>query len=474
MNRFLAPASAALILVTLLLASGGSGSGHQAAAAGGASPQDLVRQRVGAPSGIAAAVATPQEELEEAVRQGRLDRAVLDAILADGQVDAILVVDSSTVTAAFRDEKVRRGLTKDDADILRRKAAAFATLKTTALARAAGAAVVLRDYTHFALQHVRFRSEAALAAVLRDPSVAVAANRFLELSLGQSLPLIGQPAAESAGHTGTGATVAILDTEVNELNSAFGCTAVGTPATCKVAVKQDFAPGSSACSAHGTNVAAIAVGVAPGAKVAGLDVFQPVPGPPCSLGAATSDIVSALNWVIDNQSAHNIVAANMSLGSPETYFTVACSLANPYLEAFAGVREAGVLPIVSSGNDAYALGGFTNGISSPACTPGAVSVGAVYDANIGGVAYSDCTDFTTAADQITCFSQSASILSLLAPGARITAAGFPMYGTSQAAPHVSGAVAVLAGASPSSTVAQREAALTGTGPQITDPRNGVT
>jgi hypothetical protein len=98
----------------------------------------------------------------------------------------------------------------------------------------------------------------------------------------------------------------------------------------------------------------------------------------------------------------------------------------------------------------------------PACTPKAVSVGAVYDSNVGGLNWGICTDNTTVADQVTCFSNSASYLSLLAPGA-----------LTQATPHVAAAIAILRGARPTESISSTLTRLTSTGLPIVDPRNGL-
>ncbi len=203
--------------------------------------------------------------------------------------------------------------------------------------------------------------------------------------------------------------------------------------------------------------------VAPTSHVAAINVFG------ASSTTSSALVISAINWGIANQAAYNITAINMSLGDG-TDNTSPCS--NPQLNAYvtpvANAKAAGIISVAASGNDA-----FTDGIDGPACTPGVVSVGAVYDSNIGSIAYSICSDSTTAADKVTCFSNSASFLTMLAPGARITAAGYTLYGTSQATPHVSGAIAVLRSAFPSETADQIVSRLTSSGVPVTDPRNGI-
>lgn len=319
------------------------------------------------------------------------------------------------------------------------------------------------DYAQLPMIALKGATQTDLLALAARPEVAqVFADEPHEHFLTESLALIDQAGAASGGNLGAGTSVAILDTGVDYGNAAFGsCAAAGDPG-CKVAFAQDFATddGSVDDNGHGTNVAAISLGVAPSAKILALDVFR-------SDGLAySSDIIAAIDWVVQNRATYNIQSMNMSLGGGGS--TSACGsdvFAAPILAA----RNAGVLTAAASGNNAY-----TNRISSPACVPAAVSVGAVYDGNLGGIGWSGCSDASSATDKVTCFSNSAAFLTVLAPGALITAGGATMGGTSQASPHVAGAIAVLRAAYPSETPAETVTRLTSRGVSVTDARNGIT
>jgi subtilisin family serine protease len=285
----------------------------------------------------------------------------------------------------------------------------------------------------------------------------------------ESVPLVRAPEAQRAGFTGAGTAVAVLDTGVDYRRAAFGpCTGPDTPQrVCRVAVATSVAngPGQLDPNGHGTNVSGIVLGIAPQTRLIVLDVFD-------GDRASTAQILAALDWVLKHKREYNIVAVNLSLGA-ETHRRSACRL-SPYTSVFRDLREAGVLPIVAAGNGGMVGGRFVNGVASPACVPGAVSVGAVYDSPQGVRVYpGTCTERSTRADQVTCWSQSGPTLSLWAPGSRITAAGITKEGTSQAAPHVAGAVAALASKCPAATPTDIEQALTTTGPTVKDPRNGV-
>jgi len=390
-----------------------------------------------------------------------------------GEVLELLVLfGDAAIDTELERHLSQRALKVEDATATALRAEHYRALKTRALSALPEKDLELRrDYQHIPMAFLRFRDAGALLRLLaRGEVVAVFEDTKLYPHLAETLPLIGQPSVNhTMGRTGNGAAVAVLDTGVDYTRSEFGsCTALGVPAGCRVVAALDAAPEDNARDAngHGTWVAGTATAVAPGAGIVAIDVFD-------GNSASSVDVIGGIDWAIANRALYNIVALNMSLGNGVKY-TAACSskFSNPYRQPFIDARNAGILSVVSSGND-----GFSDGIANPACTPEAVSVGAVYDANVGGRTWTspepDCTDSATAADKVTCFSNSASFLTLLAPGALTTVTGATVAGTSLSAPVVTGAVAVLAQAFPGDTAAGRLSRLTASGKSVTDARNGI-
>jgi Ca2+-binding RTX toxin-like protein len=430
-----------------------------------------------APASAERSAARPAQltTLDEAVAAGRLDAAVVRELRDRGHADAIVtfeykeILDGAERAAPAGAGRAARLVDLIEPALADRKAGALGVL------HAAGSGTVIEDYEFLPVSYVRFESaQALLTALNADGVTGIGGNGRGEAALAQTLPLVRQPLAADSGYSGAGTEVAVIDGGVQLAN--FGCAEPG--GSCRISEALDYADGV-VNGFHGTNVAGIVEGVAPGAKIISMDIGDTGPN---SFSWVESDLIDAINDVITRRrQGRNIRAVNMSLlwgtlNSPGTCSTSpGTGTANPFTAAFDTLRRAGILPVVSSGNFPMPPGS-VQGISYPACTAGAVSVGAVYDANVGATSFPyGCGDPTTAADQIACFSQTSANLTMLAPGVFVDARGTVNFsGTSMAAPHVAGAAAVLAAAKSDAPASTIEQALANNGPRITDPRNGVT
>ncbi len=322
----------------------------------------------------------------------------------------------------------------------------------------------------------------------RYPQVAYVAEDMLAAPhLTGSVALIS---ADAAHHetTGAGVAIAILDTGVDASHpflsgrviaeACFSTNKSGDGATslCPGGSIEVIGPGAAApCTVagcdHGTHVAGIAAGnggVAPGASIIAVQVFSRIANcsayslpSPCALGYV-SDQLRALDWLASTSFNPPLAVVNLSLGAG-TFTSVDACESNPngavLKAAIAALRAQGVITVASSGND-----GAASALSLPACLSNVVSVGATTK---------------TTPEQVAWFSNSASSLTLLAPGVAITSSvpggGFASKsGTSMAAPHVAGALAILRCARPGYAPDAYVSALVSTGQPITDTRNGLT
>ncbi|MEX2211007.1 MAG: S8 family serine peptidase [Gaiellaceae bacterium] len=324
---------------------------------------------------------------------------------------------------------------------------------------------------------------AGLAKLRADPNVLRAdrdsPGRAADL---ESNALIRADAAYAAGFTGVGATVAVLDSGIEATHPDLATAIAGQHCFCQNPNGSGCCPGGARESddasdeeGHGTRVAGIVagagslapVGVAPGARLVSVRVLD-------ANGefAGTAQIVSALDWLLSERPDVRVV--NMSLSTTRLYDGFCDAEAAALATAINLLRDRGTVVVASSGN-----AGSASQLGAPACVRGAVSVGAVFDGDVGSyTSFTGCTDATTAPDRVTCFSNSGPALDLLAPGAVITTAaagggvsGF--VGTSASCPHVAGAVAVLVGERPDASAGAIEDALASTGAPIIDGRNGL-
>jgi hypothetical protein len=148
-------------------------------------------------------------------------------------------------------------------------------------------------------------------------------------------------------------------------------------------------------------------------------------------------------------------------------------------DAVDALAANGTVMTVSPGNQAS-----PSQIGAPACLSGVIAVGATWDAAMSNQTFLGCTDTDIVPRKPTCFTNSNSQVALYAPGAYLTStglAGGPFTsgfvstygGTSQAAPLVAACAADLVQLRPTASPAAIRSALTDSGEQITDPKNGL-
>jgi subtilisin family serine protease len=272
-----------------------------------------------------------------------------------------------------------------------------------------------------------------------------------EPKLQESTLLVGADVAWDFGYTGSGWYVAILDSGILTSHEMFQgknivehCFALGpnrediAHGDCPNGQIEMSGPGSAAHYeprfGHGSHVAGIAAGnnqssqfgVARGADIIAVQIFTYFPEEN-NIGSWVMDQMSALEYIYSQRNNYKIAAVNMSLGG-YTQYTIYCDT-DLRQSAISNLRAAGIATIVSSGNE-----GNCNGVSSPACISTALAINAV-DKSDNEYILGNWHDV---------------MVDLMAPGVRINSAGGysnndygNRTGTSMAAPHVTGAWAIL-------------------------------
>ncbi|MEK6643808.1 MAG: S8 family serine peptidase [Planctomycetota bacterium] len=334
-----------------------------------------------------------------------------------------------------------------------------------------------------------------LAALQADPDVqSIEPVETMKLHDVQGATLMNALATRPQ-FGGVGVSIAIVDSGVDYRHSQLG--GGGFP-NAKVIGGTDTADNDNdplpAAEAHGTSCAGIAAGdvatmgdynggIAPDSKIYAVKVEG-------ADGVITdAALVAAWDWCVAHQQDdpnNPIMIISMSIGGGQEFS--ACDNQMPaFAQAARNATAAGITLFVSSGNN-----GFTDSIAGPSCLSDVISVGAVYDANVGYHGYQNCTDNSTETDQVTCYSNTAAILTLLAPSHDafttdiVGAGGYSSNdfsadfgGTSAACPYAAGAGAALQSAAKQQlgrflTPAEVRQLLVSTGTAVADAKAGIT
>lgn len=239
---------------------------------------------------------------------------------------------------------------------------------------------------------------------------------------------------------GSGVTAYVIDTGVRVSHNEFGNRA---------SHGYDFIDNdadATDCNGHGTHVAGTiggsAYGVAKNVNIVGVRVLG------CNGSGSNSGVIAGINWVKNNASGPSV--ANMSLGGGASQATD---------DAVNNAVAAGISFVAAAGNDNRNACNY-----SPARAANAITVGS-----------------TTSSDSRSSFSNYGNCLDIYAPGSSIKSAWYnsnsatnTISGTSMAAPHVAGAVALFLDETPSLSPSQIDTKLSqrSTKNTVSDAKSG--
>ncbi|MGB7661318.1 MAG: S8 family serine peptidase [Nitrososphaeraceae archaeon] len=296
----------------------------------------------------------------------------------------------------------------------------------------------------------------------QDPRVAFVEPDQRVYALGQTIPVgvdrVDGDVSQAVSGDGSGAVdadIAILDTGIDLTHPDLN-----------VYHEKTFVPGTSSAdddNGHGTHVAGITaakdnaigvVGIAPGARLWSIKVLD-------STGAGSiSDIIAGIDYVTAHSDEIDVV--NLSFG---------CECSSPALDAaINNAVQAGVVFVVAAGNDHKDASSF-----SPARNPNVIAVSAMADSDGKCGAQGTSTKYGSD-DTFASFSNYGATVDMVAPGVGILSTYkdgkyAQLSGTSMAAPHVTGGIALYESSHHGATPAQVKAALPESGIQ---PSSGCT
>jgi subtilase family protein len=366
-------------------------------------------------------------DVRSAVDGGRLDRRLFDVVglVSDGFDDRSSSSIPLLITYSGKSQQ---------------RAAAPGATVTRVLPSVNGAAIRLD----------KARASGFLASVSARRIARIWLDGKRKVTLDQSVPQIGAPAAWQAGLRGAGVSVAVLDTGIDVSHPDLATQVAGRKNFTDVPAGDRFGHGTHVASTiAGTGSASSGryQGVAPEAEL-----FD---GKVCDDTGSCQDsaILAGMEWAATEVKARIV---NLSLGGPDAPGI------DPLEEAVNRLStETGTLFVIAAGNE----GPGERTIQSPGSADAGLTVGAVDKHN-------QLADFSSRGPRV---GDAAVKPDLSAPGVSIVAAkakdsliGEPvgddylrLEGTSMATPHVAGSAAILAQQHPDWTSAELKGALMG-------------
>ncbi|WP_352420468.1 S8 family peptidase [Proteiniborus sp.] len=250
---------------------------------------------------------------------------------------------------------------------------------------------------------------------------------------------IGSSFPREMGLKGEGVTVAVVDTGVSPHNDL-------TRPRNRIVGFKDFVNDKAKPyddNGHGTHVAGIIAsngfssngkysGVAPSANILAIKALDE------SGSGNTSDIVSAIDWVVKTKEQYNTKILNLSLGSPANNSINS----DPLVRAVEAAIKSGLTVIVAAGNS----GPSAKTILSPGNSPNVITVGAVDDKRTPDTSDDSIANFSSRGPT----KEGLRKPDVVAPGVSIMSLSnkssdgyITSSGTSMATPLVSGSAALL-------------------------------
>ncbi|HUR82069.1 MAG TPA: S8 family serine peptidase [Thermoanaerobaculia bacterium] len=331
--------------------------------------------------------------------------------------------------------------------------------------------------------------QATLRELMNDDDVmSIEENDQVQRTLMESTAIIGSRTANQRGYGGSGWSVVVIDDGVESthpfilghvVDSEQACFAARCPnGETTMFGRYSAEPCGYLCD-HGTHVAGIAAGsrpsrnlygVAPDAYITAVQVFTQNGN---NVTSTRDEILAALDWVYGRAWMGGYAAVNLSLTVGGSYATRAqcISASGSFENSIANLWYSGIAVVAGAGNDSNSR------YYAPACNTYSIAVGATND------------DDTFAA-----YSSYPAGLDFAAPGGKgvwnfnhfeypvgqgiyssVPGGWAEKVGTSMAAPHVSGAFAVLRSAAGfRASVVSLYDALRSTGTNVMMPSGSTT